>query len=456
MRPSGSIRWLFSAAAVAAVAALLISWTRSAQAALPQGSITVGTQTVATGLVSPIGLTNAGDSRLFVVDQVGKIRIVENGNLLPTPFLDLSSKIVPLGANYDERGLLGLAFHPDYSSNGKFYVNYSAPGAPTGWNHRTVVAEFKVSANPNIADSLSERVVLTYNQPQGNHNGGQLAFSPADGYLYIASGDGGGANDSGANHTAVTGNGQDKTKPLGKILRIDVDGRDSGKEYAVPSTNPFVQDPNALPEIFAYGLRNPYSFSFDRGGDHKLIAADVGQNLVEEVNIIVSGGNYGWKAKEGTNAFDPALPQTGYIDPIAQYMHPDGSAVVGGYVYRGSGIPALQGMYVFGDLSANLNFQNPVGQAALFYLDPEASPLVQIWEMGVGSPHTGLGQVFLKGFGQDSSGELYALVSTALGPSGSGGMVVKIVPEPSSLAALLALGGPWAVLLRRRQRGLDG
>ncbi len=161
MRASGSTRRHVSAAAVAAIAVLLVSATRAAQAAIPRGSITVGTQTVATGLVSPVGLTNAGDSRLFVVDQIGKIRIVENGNLLPTPFLDISSKIFPLGANYDERGLLGLAFHPDYSSNGKFYVYYSAPGAPTGWNHRTVVSEYTVSANPNIATACPTRVVLT-------------------------------------------------------------------------------------------------------------------------------------------------------------------------------------------------------------------------------------------------------------------------------------------------------
>lgn len=444
---------------VAAAAGLALAASAPAEADIELGSLSVNLMPVATGLVSPIGLTNAGDSRLFVTDQVGEIRVIENGQLLATPFLDIRSKLVELRANYDERGLLGVAFHPDFQSNGKLYVNYSAPGAPEGWNHHTVIAEYTASPGTNVVDPTTERIVLTYDQPQSNHNGGQLAFG-SDGFLYIASGDGGGANDVGPNHTPVTGNGQDKTKLLGKLLRIDVDNQAPGQEYAVPLDNPFIAEPGARPEIYAYGFRNPYAFSFDRGGANDLFLADVGQNMIEEVNIVVSGGNYGWKAKEGTTTFDPNLPQEGYIDPIAEYTHADGSTVIGGYVYRGTALPYLEGAYVFGDFSADIDFQNPEGRARMFYLPADQlaalgpeSGLIDVLELQVGEGNQGLQGLFLKGFGQGADGELYALVSTGFGPSGNGGMVMQIVPEPSSFAALGGMMASMLTLARRRRQG---
>lgn len=417
--------------------------------AIPKGDKRVFITPVASGLVSPVGLTHAGDDRLFVIDQVGQIRIIDHTGLRPAPFLDLSSKLVTLRPRYDERGLLGLAFHPDFAQNGKFYVYYSAPGAPTDWNHHSVVSEFRVSSlDPNMADPDSERILLTVDKPQSNHNGGHLAFGP-DAHLYISIGDGGGANDEGIGHNPQIGNGQDTTTLLGKVLRIDVDNQDPGMQYAIPRDNPFYGSTTDRPEIYAWGFRNPYSFSFDRSGTHQLFLGDVGQNLVEEVDIVVKGGNYGWKAKEGTLTFDPNLPQTGYIDPIAEYYHPEGSAVIGGFVYRGSDIPDLVGTYVFGDLS-----KLPLSTAAgrLFYLREVAPGQFEVVEFQIGPNDEGLGQVYLKGIGEDVRGELYLLVSSVLGPSGSGGAVWRLspVPEPGTLNALLMLLGTGGLATRLR------
>lgn len=224
---------------------------------IPKGSQVIDLQPVVTGLIAPVQVTHAGDRRLFVVDQVGQIRIVQDGGVLPTLFLDIASRMVPLNPVYDERGLLGLAFHPNYASNGKFYVYYSAPPATPGFDNRSVISELTVSADPNVADAASERVVLAFDHPQSNHNAGQLAFGPDDGYLYISSGDGGAANDAGPHHTLGIGNAQDRTNLLGKILRIDVDNRDPGLQYAIPATNPFAGSDTDRREIYAYGLRNP-------------------------------------------------------------------------------------------------------------------------------------------------------------------------------------------------------
>ncbi len=421
--------------------------------AIPKGDKKVFITPIASGLVSPVGLTHAGDDRLFVVDQAGQIRVIDHTGLRPTPFLDLSSKMVALRTGSDERGLLGLAFHPNFAQNGKFYVYYSAPGAPAGWNHHSVISEFKVlPSDPNRADPDSERILLTIDQPQSNHNGGHLAFGP-DGYLYVSSGDGGGANDTGIGHNPQIGNGQDTTTLLGKVLRIDVDHQDPGMQYAIPPDNPFYGSTTDRPEIYAWGFRNPYSFSFDRGGDHQLFLGDVGQNLVEEVDIVVKGGNYGWKAKEGTLTFDPNLPQTGYIDPIAEYYHPEGTAVIGGFVYRGTDIPYLEGTYVFGDLSKP-PFSTPA--ARLFYLREVSPGQFEVVEFQVGPNDEGLGQVFLKGIGEDARGELYLLVSSVLGPSGSAGEVWRLspVPEPASLNALLMLLGTGSLVRHMNRRKL--
>lgn len=296
-------------------------------------------QPIAIGLDSPIGITHAGDAsgRLFITLRGGQIKIfdpTQNPAVLPTPFLDISSLVSCCG----ERGLLGLAFHPNYATNGFFYVNY------TNLAGNTVVARYRVSADPNRAILTSARPILRVTQPFANHNGGQLAFGP-DGFLYIGLGDGGFGGDPG-------NRAQDLGTRLGKILRIDVNGP---LRYAIPADNPFVGTPGALPEIWAYGLRNPWRFSFDRKtGD--LFIGDVGQASFEEVDFqrasSLGGENYGWRRMEGRHCFDPA---TGCNDgslklPILEYSHAQGRcAIIGGYRYRGTAIPQLAGRYLFGD-----------------------------------------------------------------------------------------------------------
>jgi glucose/arabinose dehydrogenase len=348
------------------------------------------------GLVAPVGLTHAGDGsgRMFVTDQRGQIRILQNGNLLAAPLIDLGSKLVPERAGFDERGLLGLAFHPDFGVAGargadKFYVFYTAPqpnGNPTDpvnpVNSQSVIAEYSVHGiGSNTADLSSERILLAFDKPQFNHNGGYLGFGP-DRQLYISTGDGGGGGDDDPGHTGGgpgnptggLGNSQDLTKLMGKMLRIDVDGANSPNgQYGIPADNPFVnQGATARPEIYAYGLRNPWRASFDDGpgGTGRLFVADVGQNAIEEINLLESGGNYGWRIREGSAPFDPTVvpnPPATLIGPIAEYAHPNvvnglpqiGLSVTGGHVYRGADFPALQGIYVFGDWSSG--FQSPSG-----------------------------------------------------------------------------------------------
>jgi len=259
---------------------------------------------VASGLTSPLGMAwpDDGTGRLFIIDQVGKIRILKrDGTLVATPFLDLTSKMVALTAAYDERGLLGLAFHPDYAANGYLYVYYSAPlraGAPVDYNCTSTISRFTVTTgNPDTADLASEKIILQVDKPQFNHNGGQLLFGK-DGFLYISLGDGGGANDTGIGHPAL-GNGQDATTLLGSILRIDVD---LGDPYTIPGDNPFVFFAGFQKEIYAFGFRNPWRMSFD-SMDGRLFVGDVGQNLWEEVDIVTSGANYGWNRMEGKHFF---------------------------------------------------------------------------------------------------------------------------------------------------------
>lgn len=404
---------------------------------------TVGLQQVASGLTAPVELVAAPDEsgRLFVVDQIGQIRIIDaSGNLLSTPLLDVRDRMVQLNPPYDERGLLGLAFHPGFASSGRFFVQYTAPkgaGTPASFDSQTHVSEFRVSpADPDQADPASERLVLAIDQPQANHKGGELAFGP-DGFLYIGLGDGGGAGDIGGGHTPDLGNGQDKSKLLGKILRIDVD---SGNPYSSPPDNPFVSKAGARPEIWAYGFRNPYRCSFDAGGE--LFCGDVGQGLFEEVDIVTRGGNYGWNRKEGAHCFDPssqgsppgscadtAPDGAPLLDPIIEYPHTNdqgqriGSAVIGGFVYRGTAIPALQGVYVFGDLGSGL--LTPDGSVFGGTRLTDGS-----WEMHnlsiAGRTNGRLGS-YLFGFGRDVAGELYLLTSQNVGPTGTSGVVYKIV-----------------------------
>ncbi len=298
---------------------------------------------VGSGFSSPLYVTAPpGDAeRLFVVEQGGKIKILSRSTGLTnaTPFLTINDI-----SKDGERGLLGLAFHPNYASNGRFYVKVTNPSG------NAEVREYKVSANPNVATASSKRLILGYAQPFPNHNGGWLAFGP-DGYLYIACGDGGSANDPG-------NRAQNKNSLLGKILRIDLNTGNRRKSYVIPVGNPFRGVRRAAPEIWAYGLRNPWRCSFDRGTGDFLIA-DVGQDHVEEVNFQPAssrgGINYGWRAREGSSdnpdVTDPA--PSGAVNPIHEYSHGDapdgGSSITGGYVYRGTGIPSLQGTYFFAD-----------------------------------------------------------------------------------------------------------
>jgi len=355
--------------------------------------ITLGLEEVATGLTRPLYLTAPPNDheRLFIVEQGGSIRILRGGSIEAAPFLDISGLVVCCG----ERGLLGLAFHPNYAANGVFYVYYTN----TAGDSR--VSRFLVSADPDVADPNSELILLEFAQPFGNHNGGWIGFGPRDGYLYIASGDGGSSNDS-------QDNAQNLGNLLGKMLRIDVDQVDPGLEYAVPPDNPFVGVTGAREEIWSYGLRNPWRSSFDRvTGD--LYIADVGQNAREEVNfqsaLSPGGENYGWRIFEGTRcnttvedqaACDTLAPDA--VFPIHEYDNPaDGRSITGGYVYRGNRLLPYRGTYFFADyLSARVwsfrhdginmhEFQEHTAQ-----LDPGGTELSAI-----------------SSFGEDAAGELY-------------------------------------------------
>jgi glucose/arabinose dehydrogenase len=420
---------------------------------------TPGLQLVTDGLISPVALAEPPDSthRLFILDELGKIWIVgSDGKKLANPFMDLSSKMVTLSPSYDERGLLGIAFHPQFKSNGKFYLFYTAPprpgmpspGAPgSTWNSLTRISEFKVSAgDPNTGDMSSERVLIESDHPYLNHNGGTLAFGP-DGFLYISIGDGGNMDDVGNGHVSdwyaanIGGNGQDiYANLMGNILRIDVNG---GNPYNIPADNPFVGTP-ARPEIYAYGFRNPFRFSFDMGGSRQLLVGDEGQSLYEEVDNITKGGNYGWNVKEGTHCFDtdsdllerPSCPMTDsagkpLIDPVIELVNaanPKGGgvgiAIIGGFVYRGTALPAWQGKYIFGMLSTDGN-----ANGKLLSADPaSASAMWPYSAVALNGHPTDLG-TYLKSFGQDLSGEMYLLTSDQEGPQGTSGKVYKIVAQ---------------------------
>jgi glucose/arabinose dehydrogenase len=420
---------------------------------------------LANGFVSPLALVDPCDNshRLFVLDQVGKVWIIDaQGNRMPQPFIDISSKLVGLNPSYDERGLLGIAFHPDYKNNRKFYLFYTAPpppggpteqtgntGLPMTWNNTTRISEFMASSsNPNQADMGSEKVILEEPHPQANHNGGTIAFG-ADGYLYISIGDGGNKNDIGPGHvedwyaTNAGGNGQDiEANLLGNILRIDVNSASGSKNYSIPPKNPFVGK-RGLDEIYAYGFRNPYRFSFDMSGSRQLFVGDAGQSLYEEVSVVTKGGNYGWNVKEGTHCFNAAnelteLPNcpdvdafgNQLVDPVIEmknFSNPKGGGitvtVVGGNVYRGNSIPKLQGKYIFGSFSADFA---PTGK--IYVSQPSGPGLWGFAELPLKSFPGNLGH-YLKGFGQDRDGEIYVLASMELGPTGNTGKVFKLVKD---------------------------
>jgi glucose/arabinose dehydrogenase len=353
---------------------------------------------VTEGLLDPIGITSAGDGsgRLFVNERGGRVMVVEaDGSLRAAPFVDLSSRIQAGG----ERGLLGLAFHPDFARNGRLFVHYSRLG-----DGATVVSELQATADRQTADP-TERVLLTYPQPFANHNGGQLAFGP-DGYLYLGLGDGGAGGDP-------FDNAQNSETLLGKILRLDVDAPPAeGRAYAIPADNPYAAQGSApgggLAEIWATGLRNPWRFSFDRSlGD--LYIGDVGQGMWEEIDRQPAGStggeNYGWNVMEGLHCFHEGCDPEGYVPPIAEYSHELGCSVTGGYIYRGEQQPALQGAYVFADYCSGITFSLDV--------DGDTITPKQVLESGL--------QV--TAFGEDEVGEVH------LADLGGGGIYRVLADE---------------------------
>jgi len=360
------------------------------------GRFPVTLELVADGFSQPVFVTAApGDARrLFVVEQTGRIRVIRDGVLLAQPFLDLSALVSAGG----ERGLLGLAFHPAYAANGWFFVNY------TDRSGDTRVVRYATSSNLDVADPASALEILAVGQPYTNHNGAMLAFGPRDQMLYVGLGDGGGSGDP-------DNQAQDLRTLLGAVLRIDVGVARPAEPYRVPPGNPLVGQSGARPEIWAYGLRNPWRFSFDLAtGD--LYVADVGQNAWEEVSVLPSnapgGQNLGWPRTEGTRCFRPAVGcnTTGLTRPVYEYGHSDGCSITGGYVYRGSAIPSLRGRYLFADFCT--------GWVRSFALDGERATDVRT--------HTTLapgGNV--SSFGQDNAGELYIVTH--------GGGVFRIVPR---------------------------
>lgn len=382
---------------------------------------------VASGLARPLFATHApGDyTRVFIVEQhTGEIEIlnIRTGQLNADPFIDLGA-LLEAGGN--EQGLLGLAFHPDYENNGYFYVNYTADAGGD-----TVVARYAVTDDPDIADPGSAFILLTIDQPQSNHNGGWMGFGPADGYLYIASGDGGGGGDDEPGHTTGVGNGQDITDNLlGKMLRLDVNGDDfpgdPSRNYAIPPDNPFV-GVTGDDEIWAFGLRNPWRCSFDRDtGD--LWIADVGQNTWEEIDYqpadSAGGENYGWRCREGAHEFNTNgdCSLTPFTEPVHEYSHggsPFRCSITGGYVYRGCAIPTLRGRYFFADYCSNQIWSFIFDGEAVSDLMDHSAELDPPGEPSIAS---------IASFGEDARGELYVCDL-------SGGEVFRIVPVSETIS----------------------
>ncbi len=432
-----------------------------------KGHIEVKLETVASGLAAPVWATAAPgvDAKfLFVVDQPGTLWRVDTTTGDKSVFLDVSGRMIPLGVfgpgTYDERGFLGVAFDPDYATNGLLYTFTSEPATPNPDfstmpvgvppDHQSAVVEWHVpnpTAPDAVADPGSARLLLRLDKPQFNHNGGCLEFG-ADNLLYLSTGDGGGADDQDGQpfiggptvgHGAG-GNGQNTAVALGKILRIDPHGGNAANgQYGIPADNPFVGAAGAVEEIWAFGLRNPFRFSFDPT-TQALYAGDVGQNSIEEVDVIVRGGNYGWRYKEGGFYFDfngagagfvtkhnPGIP-AGISNPIAQYDHDEGLAVIGGFVYRGTQLPRLLGHYVFGDFART--FSN---DGRLFYLRRReavrlghAARRSGIAELELAG-QDGLG-LSLLGLGRDAAGEIYVLANGTATPSGTTGVVQRLTP----------------------------
>lgn len=405
-----------------------------------QESPSVKAQRFASGYTSPLVMLpyQSGPQAFLVADQIGTITFLsDDGGQPGAMFLDLRDRMVELKPKYDERGLLGLALHPDFASNHKFYVYYSAPlgeDAPEGYNHTSHLSEFTTSPDGKQVQADSERILMRVHQPQGNHNGGHTLFGP-DGYLYIALGDGGRANDTGLGHPPE-GNGQALDQLLGKILRIDVN---SGDPYSIPRDNPY-HSGGGQPEIFAYGLRNPWGLSFT--GDGQLMAGEVGQNRFEEINVIRNGENYGWPRVEGYAPFDKdnpaAVPQEledapggpDMTQPVLVYPHSAGYgeskaygiSVTGGAVYQGKAIPGLQGHYVFADWAMSW-----AGTKHGLFAAKPGSGISWDWQLLKDTvPPTE--DAWVIGFAQDKERELYVLTNGSTSPANNQGAIWKLIP----------------------------
>jgi glucose/arabinose dehydrogenase len=464
--------------------------------AIQKGTISVRLETVASGLGAPdYGISPPGDlSRLFFIEQKGTLRIIQNGALLPGAALDIQSRMaMNVASANEERGFLGLAFHPQFNQPGtpgfRTLYTYTSEPIPAGvtptfvapnnatQNYQNQITEWKISdADPNVVDAATRRVVMSFGKNANNHNGGTIAFGP-DGYLYLATGDGGNANDAGLSHVEPGGNAQNLSVALGKMLRIDPlspsltptsgDAPSANGQYRIPASNPFTAA-GQLREIYAYGFRNPYRYAFDTlTGD--LIVADVGQNNIEEINRVVIGGNYGWAIKEGDFLFNrangsigaapgnrsPGSP-AGLIDPIVgtqgtlEYDHGDGISITGGFVYRGAAIPALYGKYVFGDLA--IRTEAGVGRVdgRLFYADL-ATGVINEFRIPQFTNDLLPDRVTVHGFGQDGAGELYAFATNSP-PNGAGGIIYKFAAIPEPGAAWLALAAAALVTFRPRTK----
>ncbi|KAF3700828.1 HHIP-like protein 2 Precursor [Channa argus] len=404
----------------------------------PRGCLQLCLTEVANNLRNPVLMLHSDDDthRMFIAEQVGFVWVyLPDGSRLEQPFLDLSGEVLTTPWLGDERGFLGMAFHPKYRNNGRFFIYYSIQ--INGKLEKIRISEMKVSAHDvNMADPYSERVILEIEEPAANHNGGQLLFG-VDGYLYIFTGDGGKAGDPFGKY----GNAQNTSALLGKVLRIDVDGSvPSGMQYGIPSDNPFLGHPEARPEVFAYGVRNMWRCSVDRGdpvsryGRGRIFCGDVGQNRYEEIDIIVKGGNYGWRAKEGFECYDLKLCHNSSLNdilPIFAYSHHVGKSVTGGYVYRGCESPNLNGLYIFGDFMSG----------RLMALEEEKT--TGNWRersvcMGGTKTCSFPGLInhhhkFIISFAEDEAGELYFLATTYPSSMSPFGTVFKFM-DPSRRA----------------------
>ncbi|NXY73827.1 HIPL1 protein, partial [Glareola pratincola] len=385
---------------------------------------------VANGLRNPVAMVHANDGthRFFIAEQVGLVwTYLPDRSRLEKPFLNISEAVLTSPWEGDERGFLGIVFHPKFKFNGKVYVYYSVE---VRYEERIRISEFRISpADMNALDHGSERIILEIEEPASNHNGGQLLFGD-DGYLYIFTGDGGMAGDP----FGTFGNAQNKSTLLGKVLRIDVNNNDRGPLYRIPPDNPFLNDPKARPEVYAYGVRNMWRCSFDRGepqtkeGKGRLFCGDVGQNKYEEIDIVEKGKNYGWRAREGFSCYDKKLCTNSSMDdvlPIYAYPHKMGKSVTGGYVYRGCESPNLNGLYIFGDFMSG---------RLMSLKEDRATGEWQYSEICMGSGQTCMfpGLInnyyqYVISFAEDEAGELYFMSTGVPSATAPHGVVYKVV-----------------------------